>query len=144
MAKSASVHVTFADTNSNASESFGSSNWGGRRDLTYGSTTESESPKQGSKQRDNASTERPQWKRGVSFFGNKRSLTIDFGGFAFSSSQRDMLWYSLYCVIYIALSVGAYSFLFEKWSIIDSIYFAVTTFTTIGYGDKVRAFLSCV
>lgn len=36
---------------------------------------------------------------------------------------------------YLAVSVIAFSFIFEKWSIIDSMYFAVVTFTTIGYGD---------
>ena len=33
---------------------------------------------------------------------------------------------------YLAISVIAYSFVFEKWSVIDSMYFAVVTFTTIG------------
>ena len=36
---------------------------------------------------------------------------------------------------YLAISVIAYSFVFEQWSVIDSMYFAVVTFTTIGYGD---------
>ena len=36
---------------------------------------------------------------------------------------------------YLVISVIAFSFVFEKWSIIDSMYFAVVTFTTIGYGD---------
>lgn len=132
-AKQSSTHVTFADTSSVASESFGSSYWAGRRD--YGSTMES--VEQGA-QSESSHSRRPKWKRGVSFFGNKRSLTIDFGGFAFSSSQRDMLWYSLYCFVYIAIAVAAFSFVFEKWSIVDSVYFAVTTFTTTGFGDKVR------
>jgi hypothetical protein len=38
---------------------------------------------------------------------------------------------------YIAFSVLMYSFVLEDWPIIDSCYFAVTTFTTIGYGDLV-------
>ena len=29
----------------------------------------------------------------------------------------------------------AFSFIFEKWTIIDSLYFSVVTFTTVGYGD---------
>uniref|UniRef100_A0A7S3L9A2 Potassium channel domain-containing protein n=1 Tax=Amphora coffeiformis TaxID=265554 RepID=A0A7S3L9A2_9STRA len=36
---------------------------------------------------------------------------------------------------YLVISVIAFSFVFEQWSIIDSMYFAVVTFTTIGYGD---------
>lgn len=131
MAKESSLHVTFADAGSVASESFGS-NWGQTRHDYYGST------EQGTRQQKEASSEeRPKWKRGVSFFGSTRSLSIDFGFFAFSSSQRDILWYSLYCFIYLTVAVVAFSFVFEHWSIIDSIYFAVTTFTTIGFGDKV-------
>ena len=48
-------------------------------------------------------------------------------------------WASRFCTIYISiymlLSVVAYSFIFEKWSIINSLYFATTTFTSVGYGD---------
>ena len=38
-------------------------------------------------------------------------------------------------LVYLSISVIAHSFVFERWSVIDSIYFAVVTFTTIGYGD---------
>jgi Ion channel len=38
---------------------------------------------------------------------------------------------------YVALSVLVFSFLFQKWTIIDSCYFAVVTFSTNGYGDLV-------
>lgn len=41
----------------------------------------------------------------------------------------------LYVLGYLSLSVGAYSYGFEKWPIIDSLYFAVTCFTSVGYGD---------
>ena len=36
---------------------------------------------------------------------------------------------------YLGLSVLAFSFIFEHWTIIDSAYFAVVTFTACGYGD---------
>ena len=36
---------------------------------------------------------------------------------------------------YLGVAVFAFSYLFEHWSLIDSMYFAVVTFTTIGYGD---------
>ena len=41
----------------------------------------------------------------------------------------------IYTVSYLGLAVVAYSFVFEQWSVIDSLYFAVSTFTTVGYGD---------
>jgi uncharacterized membrane protein YccC len=37
--------------------------------------------------------------------------------------------------VYLLISIIAFSFVFERWTIIDSMYFAVVTFTTIGYGD---------
>jgi len=40
-----------------------------------------------------------------------------------------------YLAIYAGISVVAYSFVFEQWPIIDSVYFAVATFTTCGYSD---------
>ena len=36
---------------------------------------------------------------------------------------------------YIVTGVIAFSFVFENWNAIDSIYFCVVTFTTVGYGD---------
>jgi Ion channel len=38
-------------------------------------------------------------------------------------------------LVYLCISILAYSFIFERWSIIDSMYFACVSFTTIGYGD---------
>jgi hypothetical protein len=41
-------------------------------------------------------------------------------------------------VIYLALAVAMYSCVLEPtWTVIDSCYFAVVTFTTTGYGDLV-------
>jgi hypothetical protein len=37
---------------------------------------------------------------------------------------------------YVMISIPVFSFLLEpQWTIVDSSYFAVTTFTTLGYGD---------
>lgn len=55
---------------------------------------------------------------------------------------RNALQFSLtHCLVaifvYLMIAVLAYSFVFESWSIIDSMYFAVVSFTTIGFGDIV-------
>lgn len=36
---------------------------------------------------------------------------------------------------YLAVGVFAYHYAFEKWSIVDSLYFACVCFSTVGYGD---------
>ncbi|CAJ1951882.1 unnamed protein product [Cylindrotheca closterium] len=41
----------------------------------------------------------------------------------------------IYLALYMTIAVVAYSFVLEQWTIIDSLYFAVATFTTCGYGD---------
>jgi len=38
---------------------------------------------------------------------------------------------------YIGIAVVAFSFVFDDWTIIDSVYFSVVTFSTVGYGDLV-------
>eukprot|EP00977_Amphora_coffeiformis_P029082 scaffold38594_cov191-Amphora_coffeaeformis.AAC.1 len=38
---------------------------------------------------------------------------------------------------YIGIAIGAFSFVFGNWTLVDSVYFAIVTFTTIGYGDLV-------
>jgi potassium channel subfamily K, other eukaryote len=46
---------------------------------------------------------------------------------------------AFHCIVAIGLYLGvailAFSFVFDHWTVIDSMYFAVVTFTTIGYGD---------
>ena len=38
-------------------------------------------------------------------------------------------------VSYLGLGTLAYAVLFERWSITDALYFSVSTFTSVGYGD---------
>lgn len=38
-------------------------------------------------------------------------------------------------LVYLGIGIVAFSFVFEQWCIIDSLYFTVVTFTTVGYGD---------
>jgi hypothetical protein len=35
-------------------------------------------------------------------------------------------------VIYLIVAIVVYSFILEEWSVLDSVYFAVTVFTTVG------------
>lgn len=39
---------------------------------------------------------------------------------------------SIGLVVYLILGVVAYSFILEKWSMVDSFYFSIVTFTTVG------------
>lgn len=41
----------------------------------------------------------------------------------------------IYTLVYLVIAVVAYSYVFESWTIVDSLFFAVATFTTVGYGD---------
>jgi len=38
-------------------------------------------------------------------------------------------------LIFFVMGAIAYSYVFEHWTLIDSFYFMVTTFSTVGYGD---------
>ena len=54
---------------------------------------------------------------------------------SFSSGMSDVDWSDLVLVIvmivlYVGAGAYAFSVLFDKWTIIDSIYFTVVTFTT--------------
>ena len=62
------------------------------------------------------------------------SLTREFSNFD-SVGGNALRLCGCYMAIYIVIAVIAFSYVFEKWTIIDSIYFAVSTFTTCGYGD---------
>jgi len=54
------------------------------------------------------------------------------------------IWHCLAAIlIYVSISAGVYSHWLENWTIIDSVYFAVVTFTTIGYGDVVVRVVAC-
>lgn len=46
------------------------------------------------------------------------------------------IWHCLFAIaLYVAVSVLCFSYWLETWSIVDSAYFSIVTFTTIGYGD---------
>jgi len=66
------------------------------------------------------------------------------------SMSEYALWHCVVAIIvYVGVSVGVFSFWLEDWSVVDSIYFSVVTFTTIGYGDlfpdsRVARMFTCV
>lgn len=56
----------------------------------------------------------------------------------FRNALEFRLWHCLVAiVVYLGIAILAYSFVFEQWTIIDSVYFAVVCFSTVGYGDIV-------
>jgi hypothetical protein len=59
----------------------------------------------------------------------------DFG----SSIQEHMelkLWMCILVIVsHLAIGTISYSCVFENWSVVDSLYFSMVTFTTVGYGD---------
>lgn len=63
------------------------------------------------------------------------SFTSEFSNFDVFGGGDMMRLCGTYMAIYIGIAIIAYSFVFERWTIIDSIYFAASTFTTCGYGD---------
>ncbi|KAL3912668.1 MAG: hypothetical protein SGILL_006793 [Bacillariaceae sp.] len=63
---------------------------------------------------------------------NKNSSSADASS-SLGFSLRECL---LAILAYLSLGTLAYSFILEEhWSIIDSLYFSVVTFTSVGYGD---------
>ena len=52
------------------------------------------------------------------------------------NKNRRAFWYSI-AAIFMYLFIGAltYTLWIPEWSVVDSIYFSVATFTTVGYGD---------
>lgn len=69
----------------------------------------------------------------------ERALRIQKAQDEIRAQMSFPLWICILAIgIYIILSVICFSFVLEKhWTLIDSSYFAVVTFTTIGYGDMV-------
>ena len=57
------------------------------------------------------------------------SLTSNFEAETDWEVLRLCAWYTL---TYLLMAIVAFSFVFEKWTVIDSLYFAVATFTTVG------------
>eukprot|EP00534_Pseudo-nitzschia_fraudulenta_P011130 CAMPEP_0201204628 /NCGR_PEP_ID=MMETSP0851-20130426/169255_1 /ASSEMBLY_ACC=CAM_ASM_000631 /TAXON_ID=183588 /ORGANISM="Pseudo-nitzschia fraudulenta, Strain WWA7" /LENGTH=372 /DNA_ID=CAMNT_0047492757 /DNA_START=91 /DNA_END=1209 /DNA_ORIENTATION=- len=55
---------------------------------------------------------------------------------SFSESNKALKQGISHVVVYILIGVLAFSFVLEtQWSILDSVYFSVVVFTTVGYGD---------
>eukprot|EP00816_Leptocylindrus_hargravesii_P012000 CAMPEP_0196823176 /NCGR_PEP_ID=MMETSP1362-20130617/86454_1 /TAXON_ID=163516 /ORGANISM="Leptocylindrus danicus, Strain CCMP1856" /LENGTH=427 /DNA_ID=CAMNT_0042202967 /DNA_START=71 /DNA_END=1354 /DNA_ORIENTATION=+ len=55
---------------------------------------------------------------------------------AIQNLLEENVWHGLVTIaIYMGVGVLAYSYIFENWSVVDSLYFSMVTFTTVGYGD---------
>lgn len=77
-------------------------------------------------------------KNAINYYGSlpnpdKPSLTQNY-------KEVESVWSPLkswipYIFVYFLMAIVAYSYIFEHWTIVDSIYFAVALFTTIGYSD---------
>ena len=61
------------------------------------------------------------------------SLTSHYEDFSHSSKALRLCLYHV--VVYYSLAVMGFSCLVERWSIVDSFYYATVVCTTIGYGD---------
>jgi Ion channel len=63
----------------------------------------------------------------------RRSLTAEYRGF--EQSTRAVTILLRHVLVYYTLAVVGYSYVVASWSIVDSLYFATTLCTTIGFGD---------
>jgi len=68
---------------------------------------------------------------------NGRAGFDDFKGF--SKKSGTIKYCAALFILYFLTGTLVYTFLFEKWSIKDSMYFITVTFTTCGYGDLTPA-----
>ena len=67
--------------------------------------------------------------------GESGEQSTHFTDLANDSSEFRLRECFLMFISLLAVGVLAYSFLFERWTIIDSLYFTVVMLTTTGYGD---------
>lgn len=65
----------------------------------------------------------------------QKSLSYDFDDFALTHATGVFKMCLFYLGGYFAIAVVSFSYVFEQWSIIDSLYFSVSLLTTVGYGD---------
>mmetsp|Transcript_6388 Transcript_6388/g.9732 ORF Transcript_6388/g.9732 Transcript_6388/m.9732 type:complete len:487 (-) Transcript_6388:89-1549(-) len=70
---------------------------------------------------------------GVDLKNISRGFTDGYTAFEHTRTAVDLACF--YLALYILIGVIAFSFIFEDWSILKSVYFCIVTFTTVGYGD---------
>lgn len=74
-------------------------------------------------------------------YGSLLQPSLDQPSLTRNYREEDGVWRPLrywfpYLLAYLGMAVISYSYIFERWTIVDSLYFAVATFTTVGYGDQ--------
>jgi len=62
---------------------------------------------------------------------SKKGFNVGFAG----TDLKLMKAIFITLLIYSIVSIVAFSYVFEQWTIIDSLYFMTVTLTTVGYGD---------
>jgi Ion channel len=62
-------------------------------------------------------------------------LGLTDGYTSWTDSTKALRGAIVHSILYLALGVLAYSVVFQHWPIVDSLYFSVVLFTTVGYGD---------
>ena len=74
---------------------------------------------------------------GQNGYGALRSASMTLGfSEGFDTNEWSLLKTSMIVTtLYVCIGVIAYSYVFEKWTLPESLFFTVVTFATIGYGD---------
>jgi len=72
------------------------------------------------------------------FYGNKRSRLGSPFLMPFDASSRQTMYISITAfLVYLFIGTLTYTLWIPSWNVVDSMYFTVATFTTVGYGDIV-------
>lgn len=78
---------------------------------------------------------------GSDFFGRSRRNNLAYAlccPSPFDATSRRTLYFCICCfLIYLFIGTLTYTLWIPSWNVVDAMYFSVSTFTTVGYGDIV-------